>query len=83
MDAAIERGEAAILLGDLNRPLQLGINSSFGTKLLELWLEGESVTLLNDRNICTRVDPGKGSLLDVEITSKNIPKNCDKLQGGH
>ena len=51
----------------LNRPLQLGINSSFGTKLLDLWLEGESVTLLNDRNICTRVDPatGKGSLLDV------------------
>ena len=43
MDAAIERGEAAILIGDLNRPLQLGINSSFGTKLLELWLEGESV----------------------------------------
>ena len=57
MDAAIERGKAAILIGDLNRPLQLGINSSFGTKLLELWLEGESVTLLNDRKICTRFDP--------------------------
>ena len=48
-------------------------------------LERESVTLLNDRNICTRVDPatGKGSLLDVEITSKNIFKSRDKLQGGH
>ena len=54
----------------------MGINSSFGTKLLDLWLEGESVTLLNDRNICTREDPatGKGSLLDVGITSKNIKK---------
>ena len=43
---------------------------------LSSWLEGESVTLLNDRNICTRVDPatGKGSLLDVGITSKNISK---------
>ena len=48
MDVSIERGEGAILIGDLNRPLQLGINSSFGTKLLELWLKGESVTLLND-----------------------------------
>ena len=60
MDAAIERGEAAILIGDLNRPLQLGINSSFGTKLLELWLEGESVTLLNDRKICTRLTRQQG-----------------------
>ena len=45
IDAAIRKGEAAILLGDLNRPLQTGINSSFGTKLLDLWLEGESVVL--------------------------------------
>ena len=63
-------------MGDLNRPLQTGINSSFGTKLMDLWLEGESVVLLNDRDICTRMDPatGKGSLLDVGITSKNINK---------
>ena len=69
IDAAIQKGEAAILLGDLNRPLQTGINSSFGTKLLNLRLEGESAVLLNDRDICTRVDPatGKGSLLDVSI----------------
>ena len=41
MDAAIERGEDGILIGNLNRPLQMGIPSSFGTKLLELWLEGD------------------------------------------
>ena len=48
--------------------------SSFGTKLLELWLEGESVTLLNDRKICIRFDPvsGKGLFLDLGITSTNI-----------
>ena len=44
----IERSKGAILIGDLNRPLQLE-RSSFGTKLLDLWVEGESVTLLNDR----------------------------------
>ena len=82
MDAAIERGEAAILIGDLNRPLQLGIPRSFGTKLLELWLEGESVTLLNDRQICTRFNPatGKGSLLDVGITSNNISKAVSNFE---
>ena len=39
IDAAIDRGEAAILIGELNRPLQLGIPSSFGSKLLELRLK--------------------------------------------
>ena len=50
--------------------------SSFSTKLLELWLEGESVTLLNDRKICTRFYPlsVKGLLLDLAITSNNIRK---------
>ena len=82
IDTAIDRGEGAILIGDLNRPLQLGIPSSFGTKLLELWLEGESVTLLNDRQICTRFDPvtGKGSLLDVGITSNNIRKAVTNIE---
>ena len=76
IDAAIERGKAVILLGGLNRPLQLVISSIFGTNLLELWLEWESVTLLSDRNICTRINPptGKSPLLDVGITSKNIFK---------
>ena len=36
IDTAIDRGEGAILIGDLNRPLQLGKPCSFGTKLLEL-----------------------------------------------
>ena len=54
--------------------------SSFGTKLLELWLEGESVTVLNDRKICTRFDPvtGIGSLLDLDITSNNIRREVTK-----
>ena len=73
IDTAIERGEGAILIGDLNRPLQLE-RSRFGTKLLELWLEGELVTLLNYRKISTRFNPvsGKESLLDQGITSTNI-----------
>ena len=48
IDTAIDRGEGAILIDDLNRHLRLGKPSSFGTKLVELWLEGESVTILND-----------------------------------
>ena len=62
----IERVEGAILIGDLNRPLQVEI-PSFGTRLLEQWLEEESVSLLNNRAITTRYDPvtGKGSLLDL------------------
>ena len=56
--------------------------SSFGKKLLELWLEVESVTLLNDRQISTRFDPvtGKGSLLDVGITSNNIRKAVSNFE---
>ena len=67
IDTAIEKGKGAILIGDLNRPLQLERNS-FGTKLLE------SVTFLNDINICTRFNPvsSKGTLLDLGITSTNI-----------
>ena len=82
IDTAIDREEGAILIGDLNRPLQLGIPSSFGIKLLELWLEGEFVTLLNDRQMCTRFDPvtGKGSLLDVGITSNNIRKAATNFE---
>ena len=82
IDTAINRGEGAILIGDLNRLLQLGIPSSFGIKLLELWLEGEFVTLLNDRQMCTRFDPvtGKGSLLDVGITSNNIRKAATNFE---
>ena len=82
MDAAIERGEDAILIGNLNRPLQMGIPSSFGTKLLELWLEGESVTKLNYRQISTRFDSatGKGSLLDIGIISNNIRKAVSNFE---
>ena len=54
---------------------------SFGTRLLEQWLEGESVTLLNDRTINTRYDTvtGKSSLLDLGITSTIIRKAVTKF----
>ena len=38
IDTAIERGEGAILMGDLNRPIQVE-RISFSTKLVELWLK--------------------------------------------
>ena len=44
----IERGKVVILIEDINRPLQVE-RPSFGTRLLEQWLEEESVTLLNDK----------------------------------
>ena len=36
IDTTVERGEGAILIGDLNRPLQVE-RPSFGTRLLEQW----------------------------------------------
>ena len=73
------RGEAIILMGDLNRPLY-SEKVSPGTKLLLDWIKEDTVEILND-NTPTRIDPanGKGSILDLAIVSKNIVNNVEKL----
>ena len=70
---ALERGEAAIVVGDLNRPIQAA-RPSAGTRLLNEWLEEEHMKLLNDPIISTRIDPatGVGSTLDLGLISTNI-----------
>ena len=76
IDSIIERGESIALLGDMNRPMN-SLRKSFGTKLVEDWLQTGNVALLNDINIPTRYDPaiGNGSVLDLGIISKDIIKN--------
>ena len=73
VEAALDRGESVILLGDFNRPLQT-IRQSAGTKLLNQWLEVGQMTLLNNPRTSTRWDPasGNGSTLDLGIVSTNI-----------
>ena len=81
INSIIERGESIALLGDMNRPMN-SLRKSFGTKLLEDWLQTETVALLNDKNIPTRYDPatGKGSVLDLGIISKDIIKNVTNFE---
>ena len=72
---ALGRGEGVILMGDLNRPLQTP-RPSFGTKLLLDWAASGIVSILNDKNTHTRIDPstGRGSTLDLGVVSENIHK---------
>ena len=73
INKVVEDGEVFALLGDMNRSLDSD-RVSFGTKLLESWLQEGNVTLLNNRKIHTRYDPhsGKGSTLDLGIVSRSI-----------
>ena len=68
VNQAIERGEGTILLGDLYRPPN-NDKPSFGTKLLNDWIEEGYVKLLNNRSRPIRFDPvtGKGLTLDLGI----------------
>ena len=72
----IDRGEACVCMGDFNRPLQAK-KPSLGTKLLNEWIEGGTMKLINDRKVYTRLDPGKGtgSVLDLAIVSANIEES--------
>ena len=72
----LDRGEACVCMGDFNRPLQAK-KPSLGTKLLNEWLEGGTMKLINDRKVYTRLDPGKGtgSVLDLAIVSANIEES--------
>jgi hypothetical protein len=75
------RGEGVVVMGDLNRPLQLP-KPSFGTKLLTEWEEKGLVHILNDKRIPTPIDPhtGKGSTLDLGIVSLNIKNLIIKFE---
>ena len=73
----IESCESVVLIGDLNRPIQG--KPSYGTKLLNNFLNEDTMTLLNDHNTPTRIDPytKNGSILDLCLVSNNI-KTCVK-----
>ena len=72
----LDRGEACVCMGDFNRPLQAK-KPTLGTKLLDEWIEGGTMKLINDRKVNTRLDPGRGtgSVLDLAIISANIEKS--------
>ena len=87
-----DRGEATIVIGDMNRALgdgQWGIkgnksNISFGGKLIRNLLESEEYILLNNLDIIeggpwtwtSRSDPSIKSCLDLAIISRNL---CPRL----
>ena len=77
VDAILDTGEAAILMGDFNRPID-NTQSTCGKKLLYEWLNEGTMALLND-DTPTRIDwtTKKGSILDLAIISENI-KECVK-----
>ena len=64
IDSLIQKGEAVVLIGDMNRPI-FNTNMSKGMKLLMEYLEEGTVRLINN-NTPTRFDPStkKGSVLD-------------------
>ena len=78
----IESGAGVIVCGDFNRPSLTCEKKSFGTDLLERWLEDGKVHLVNDRKVNTRYDPasGKGSLLDLAIISDNLARSVKKFE---
>ena len=59
-------------MGDMNRPLQTP-RPSFGSKLLTDWEESGIVSIMNQKQTHTRIDPstGKRSTLDVGLVSEN------------
>ena len=72
----LETGQSCLLLGDFNRNID-AIEKSFGTKHLMDWMEEDTLKIINNPNISTRIDPvtKKGSTLDLGIISRDIEKN--------
>ena len=74
-DDLIEKGEAVVVVGDINRPsiVKDYEKMTAGTKMFADWLAEGSMQLLNDLSIPTRRDPATGSesLLDVGLVSSN------------
>ena len=81
IEVALNRGEEVVLMGDLNRPLQVQ-NHSFGTKLLYDWEKTGQVKILNNKLTHTRIDPCtcKWSTLDIGVISTNIRHNMVKFK---
>ena len=54
---------------------------TLGTRLLSEWIEGGTMKLINNRNVITRLDPGKGtgSVLDLAIVSANIEESVTQF----
>ena len=73
IDASLQRGEAVVLIGDLNRPIQCDRKSKGTTMLLD-WVGQDKMSLLNFPYVSTRFDPRtkKGSTLDLCLVSKSL-----------
>ena len=71
-----ERGEAFVLVGDLNRPsiVEEYDQMTAGTKMFADWIQEGRIMMLNDPLIPTRKDPatGDGSVLDIGLASRNM-----------
>ena len=76
----LDRGEACVCISDFNRPLQAK-KPTPGTKLLNEWIEGGTMKLINDRKVNTRQDPGRGagSVLYLALVSANIDENVTQF----
>ena len=72
----IDKGQSVLMLGDMNKNINHD-NRSPATKILLDWLEKDTMKLLNNPSISTRIDPatGKGSTLDLAIVSSDIHIN--------
>ena len=77
----LAKGEGVLCIGDLNRPISKE-KPSYGTKLLHTLLEDQTLELMNNTDIPTRVDPATkmGSVLDLCLISKNISKMAKPLK---
>ena len=76
IQSILDKGQSVLLLGDMNKNINHDHRSP-ATKILLDWLEEDTMKLLNNPRISTRIDPasGKGSTLDLAIVSQDILKN--------
>ena len=76
----IAKGQSVLLMGDMNKKINQE-NKSPSTNLLLEWLKEETMNLLNNPCLSTRIDPvsGKGSTLDLAIVSTDILQNVNSF----
>jgi len=75
----IAKGQSVLLMGDMNKKINQE-NKSPSTQLLLEWLKEETMNLLNNPCLSTRIDPvsGKGSTLDLAIVSTDYPSKSTR-----
>ena len=82
-DEIIARGEALVMIGDINRPSIVKEYDQMtpGTRMFADWIAEGSVVMVNDRSVPTRRDPATGSesLLDVCLVSSNVCRNVTEF----